>query len=315
MEGNYKRETDRERPLLDLNVRPDPETVSEISEIMAERYSFLSLTSIGESVMGKRIHMLSLGNGNAGKSVLYVGAHHGAEWITTLVLLRLVNEMCEYIKASKQPFGINLQMLLATRCIHIVPQLNPDGCDIQINGVRDEHILYERLQRMSGGDYSRWQANARGVDLNHNYNGGFLEYKRLEGENGIFPGPTRYSGEYPLSEPETAALAGFIRYENRLQGIITLHSAGEEIYYSSGGIVPDRSRSIGEKMAQLTGYRLSAPEGLSAYGGLTDWYIREFSRPSFTIECGTGENPIPETAYFPIYARLREMLMTFPMLL
>ena len=29
-------------------------------------------------------------------------------------------------------------------------------------------------------DFSHWQANARGVDLNHNYDSGFYEYKKIE---------------------------------------------------------------------------------------------------------------------------------------
>ena len=60
-----------------------------------------------------------------------------------------------------------------------------------------------RRRAVPDGDFTHWQANARGVDLNHNYDAGFLEYKQIEAEQGILGGgPTRYSGECPESEPE-----------------------------------------------------------------------------------------------------------------
>ena len=49
---------------------------------------------------------------------------------------------------------------------------------------------------MNGGseDFTRWQANVRGVDLNHNYDAGFDAYKQLEPSLGITGGgPTRQS--------------------------------------------------------------------------------------------------------------------------
>ncbi len=315
MTSEYRKKTDKSRALLDFATPADHSAVCEFIEIMAERYDFLSVTGIGESILSKKIHMITLGNERAEKSVLYVGCHHGAEWITTLLLLRFVNELCEYYKSSKQPFGINLQTLFSKRCLRIVPQLNPDGADLVINGLSEDNILYDRLYKMSGGDFSKWQANARGVDLNHNYDAGFLEYKALESENGIEPGPTRYSGECPLSEPETAALASLIKYDSSISMIMTLHSAGEEIYYSSGEKTPKGAERIAKILSRLSGYKLSKPEGLSSYGGLTDWFIESFDRPSFTVECGKGENPIGENKYFSIYAAIREMLMTAPLLI
>lgn len=306
---------DRERPLLDFARPADYRAVCEYIEIMISRYHFLSVNSIGETVLGKRINMLILGNERAEKSVLYVGAHHGMEWITTLILLRFINEFCEYCKASKQPFGVNLQTLLETRCIYIVPQLNADGVDLQINGADKENILYDRIMKMSGKDLLRWQANARGVDLNHNYDAGFYEYKKLEEEKGIVAGPTRYSGEHPFSEPETAYLSSFIRFTESLSMIMTFHSYGEEIYYSSGDACPAGGKRIAEKLSVLSGYKLSRPEGLASYGGLTDWYIKEFARPSFTIECGKDENPIHYGKYYSVYAPLREMLFRAPLLI
>ncbi len=306
---------DRDRPLLDLAVTCDYRTTTEFIDIMAERYPFLVVTSIGETILSKKIHMLTLGNENSDSCVLYVGSHHGCEWVTTQILLRFVNELCEYYKNAKQPFGINLQQMLSKRCLRIVPLLNADGVDIQINGVDKECLLYDRLKKMSRGDFSKWQANARGVDLNHNYDAGFNEYKILEIQNNITAGATRYSGEYPFSEPESGSLANYISFNDSVKMVMTLHASGEVIYYTSDGYAPPKAKEIAKKLSMLSGYELSAPNGLSAYGGLTDWFIKEFDRPSFTIECGEGYTPIPYTSYYNIYAGIREMLMLAPQLI
>lgn len=314
MSEKHKNIINKDKALLDFSLQCDYDTLTEFIDVLSARYDFLSVTSIGETVLSKKIYMLSLGNEKADKSVLYVGAHHGMEWITSLVLLRLVNELCEYYKNSKQPFGINLQTLFSNRCLKIVPMLNADGVDIHLNGVSPENVLYSRLMKMSGGDFSKWQANARGVDLNHNYNSGFCEYKKIEAKEGIFAGPTRYSGEYPLSEPESSALASYIKYDNTIEMILTLHSAGEVIYSGHNCGPFSKGEIIGKKLSSLSGYELSVPEGLSSYGGLTDWYTEVFKKTSFTIECGKGKNPIHQTKYFEIYAGVREMLMTAPVL-
>ena len=65
MADKYKSTINSERALLDFSVPADYRNVSEFIDIMANRYPFLSVTSIGESVLGKRIHMLSLGNAHA----------------------------------------------------------------------------------------------------------------------------------------------------------------------------------------------------------------------------------------------------------
>lgn len=313
MTRNVIKNTDRS--LLDFTYSADSDTVSEFISIMSDRYDFLSVVTIGESILGKPIRMVTLGDENAEKEILYVAAHHGTEWITSLILLRFINEYCEYYKATKQVFGINIGTLFATRCIHIVPQLNPDGADIQINGIDNSNPLYDRLMKISGGDFSHWNANARGVDLNHNFNAGFEEYKSLELNNSITAGATRFSGESPESEPETGAICNYLRFNEKIKMIMSFHSQGEVIYYTSGKNTPESSPKIARKLSKMSGYDVEVPTGLASYGGLSDWYINEFGKPAFTIECGRGENPIPPQKYFQIYAGIREMLFLAPLLI
>ncbi len=307
--------TDRSRPLLDLKIYPDYDTVREILDIFAGRYDFISVNSIGETMLGKSIYMVNIGSPEAEKELFYVGSHHGTEWMTTLVLLKFINEYGEYYKNASKAFGINIQKMFQSRCIHIVPLLNADGVDLHLRGVEEDCVLYDRLMRMSGGDFSKWQANARGVDLNHNYDSGFYEYKLLESTRGIEAGATRYSGTSPESEPETGAVANYLRFNEKIKMVLTLHSQGELIYYTSDGKCPEGAYSIAKQLQLLCGYTLDEPKGLSSYGGLTDWYIKAMGKPSFTIECGRGENPLPLPDFYKVYSDLRRLLFSAPLLI
>ena len=282
---------------------------------LADRYPFATLAYIGSSVLDRAIPILHIGRGE--RRVLYVGAHHAMEWITSLVLVKFLEELCQAIATRQRVCGIYPCDLLDGYTLSVLPMLNPDGVEYQIHGVGEENPLRERVLEMNDGsdDFSSWQANARGVDLNHNYNAGFAEYKKLEAENGIRKGaPTRYSGESPESEVEVAALCNWIRFSAPLRGVMTLHTQGEEIF---SPLCANRQESAitARRLSQLTGYRLSRAEGLAAYGGLSDWCAGELSIPAFTMECGRGKNPLPMRQLPFIYAAMRAALFLFPTIL
>ena len=279
-------------------------------------YPFFRMHTLGYSCGGRGIPMIRLGEESARRTVVYVGAHHGMEWITADILLRFLTEYCEALHRKQPLYSINPSYLFRTRMLCIIPMLNPDGVQLQQYGIGGFPNA-ERLIAMNHGstDFSRWQANGRGVDLNHNYNAGFAEYKVLERNSGILGGaPTRYSGEYPESEPESRALASYLRLDPTVGMILTLHTQGEEIYCTSGGQCPPRGREMAHRLAELSGYSVSEAVGMASYGGLTDWAIRELRCPSFTVECGRGVNPLPASDAFAIYRQLREMLFTAPLL-
>ncbi|MBQ9761247.1 MAG: M14 family metallocarboxypeptidase [Clostridia bacterium] len=285
----------------------DHKKILELATIFTERYPFLGFSYLGESLLGRGIPLFTVGSGK--KNLLYVGAHHGMEWITSVILLRFLNEFCELYRNDKSIYRTSLYRFCEQYTVNVIPMLNPDGVEYQIHGITEENPLFERLIKMNcGEDFSGWQANARGVDLNHNYDAEFAEYKR---ESGITEGaPTRYAGEFPESEPEVAQLCNWIRFHEDLRLILTLHTQGEEIYFDSRGKCPPASTAIARRISALSGYRLSHATGLASYGGLTDWCIEKLGLPAFTIECGRGKNPLPIANYFPIYATLREVLFT-----
>ena len=294
----------------------DHEALTEAISELCERFDFLSYNYLGNSILGRGIPLLTVGKG--AREVLYIGAHHGMEWITSLVLTRFLWELCDAYAKGHKPYRISLELLLQTHTLHVVPMLNPDGVEYQIHGVKEDNPLFDRLKTMNQGSesFSKWQANARGVDLNHNYDAGFSEYQIWQCKNGIGGGaPTRFCGETPESEPEVASLCNFIRFHDRLRGVMTLHTQGREIYYKSDGKAPRKASAVAQRLASLCGYRLAEASGPAAYGGLTDWCVRKLDLPSFTLECGKGVNPLPLSAFFSIYRDLRQALFCFPLLL
>lgn len=283
---------------------------------IAKEHAVVQYDVLTRSILGREIPLITLGKGK--KTVLYVGAHHGMEWITAAVLVDFIADYCRQCAKNSAPFGYRMSYMLEKRRILIVPMLNPDGVEYATHGVDDANPLYARVCKMNGGDdFSHWQANARGVDLNHNYDAGFLEYKSRESAAGVLNGaPTRYSGEYPESEPETAALCRLLRFHHEdLLGVLTLHTQGEEIFCSCGDTLSAKTLSVGRMLARLTGYTLAHPAGLAAFGGLTDWCIATLHRPSYTLECGKGENPLPIEQRPLIYEKLRRALFSFPFLI
>lgn len=277
---------------------------------LAARYPFFAVTTLGKSLVGRELPLITVGTGE--KSVLYVGSHHGMEWITSVLLLRYADEVGRLLSEGGKIFGVDAARLFEKRRVCIVPMLNPDGVELHLRGCDPRNPLTERLQGMSGGDFSRWQANGRGVDLNHNYNAGFDTYKAMESELGIFGGgPTRFSGAHPESEPETAALCAFVRSTD-IRLLLALHTQGGEIYADYNGYLPPRGALIARRMEAMSGYAVAKPETAASYGGCKDWFIAEFDRPGFTIECGKGVNPLPIGDAEVIYSVIRGILLNAP---
>lgn len=274
------------------------------------RYPFIETGTIGESVLGKNLYYLRLGTGP--RSVLYNAAHHALEWITSPVLMKFAED---YAKAYAlgQPIGsFSPTDMWNSVSIYIVPMVNPDGVDLVLDGLQPGNPYYNQLIRWNNGsaDFSRiWQANIRGVDLNHNYNAAWQVSKQAEQAMGITgPGPTRYSGPYAESEPESRAMVDFTRRLNpRL--VMAYHSQGEVIFWDFENLAPPEAETIGQQLSALSGYELAAPEGIASYAGYKDWYIQDFRRPGYTIEVGQGTNPLPITQLDRIYDDNLPMLL------
>ncbi len=286
---------------------PVEKTRDELAVRLCRRYPFLSRFEVGKSVLGRSIWGLKAGAGD--EAVLYAGAFHAQEWLTSLVLLRFAERLCQALDSGGQLAGIDCRRALLGRGVVIVPCVNPDGVEIALTGAQAAGDLTDEVLRISGGDLSTWNANARGVDINHNFDAGWHILRQLEQSRGIDgPSPRRFGGWSPASEPETQALTALCGRMN-FRSVLALHSQGEEIYWKYGDRTPPGAELMARVLAMSSGYELKTPSSIASHGGFKDWFIEKHGRPGFTVEMGKGKNPLPLDDLEPICERLEEMFM------
>lgn len=238
--------------------------------------------------------------------VLLCGAFHSMERLTAEILYRFLDDVCTKAEQD-EVFAKSIKSTGLT----IVPMINPDGVEISVNGVCTAHKYSELVSEslcVAQLPHTKWQANARGVDINHNFDAGYEKVKEKEKKIGITaPSPTRYGGKYAESEKETKALCDLCRQYEFLVAV-ALHTQGREIYYDFGENTPKESLSMANAMSALSGYKVSHPSDIAVGGGFKDWFIERFCRPAFTLEVGLGENPLDPRVAVTEYEKVSKML-------
>lgn len=296
--------------VVDTNIDYTYEIMERDIQGLKARYPFLEVGIAGKSVLGKNLYYIKLGNGP--NQVFYNGAHHALEWITSPLLMKFIENFSKAYVEERSIRGYDVRDIWDQSSIYIIPMVNPDGVDLVLNGLQPDNPYYNDLIRWNNGstNFSQvWQANIRGVDLNHNYNALWQRSKEAEAQYGITgPGPTRYSGPYPESEPESKTVADFTRNHN-FRLVLAYHSQGEVIYWNFQNMAPPVARRIGELFSQVSGYLLDVTYGIASYAGYKDWFIQEYRRPGYTIEVGRGRNPLPIQQFDKIYNDNEEMLL------
>lgn len=280
-------------------------------KLLCSEYPFLKPFSLGSSVCGKSLSCILWGDGE--RRIFLNGAHHGMEWITSLLLMYILEEFSRHYAAQTSLGNVQFKKLFHEITLAACPMVNPDGVELAVCGLGENlpPVVKTRLKSYNGGssDFSKWQANINGVDLNHNYNAAFEKGVFYQQRLGIYgPGPTRYSGSFPESEPESRAVADFTRSFHP-EIAVAYHTQGETIYYDFESQSTERGRRMAAAMAEISGYELDQTEGIASCSGYKDWVINEFNIPAFTIEAGLGENPLPLSQFDKIYRDNMNMLL------
>lgn len=310
----------------------DFDVFSQDLQMLQTDYSKLHTEVIGWSVMGKPIHAIRLGAGPI--RLHYNGAFHANEWITSMLLMRFVEECSAALYGQHEEEtdigdsrSVSLNSLMQESPIQegtamhaaelkdiftsqvslwVVPMVNPDGVDLSIHGISSNHPHYWQVKQWNMGSelFWHWKANIRGVDLNDQFPAHWDEEVSRRDASG--PGPRDYPGIAPLTEPEAKALADFTKRLD-FHAVFAFHTQGEEIYWNYRGYEPDQASMLAEQLAQASGY--AAIELTGSDAGYKDWFIQEFGRPGFTVEAGFGENPLPLQAAPDIYQKLKPLLL------
>lgn len=228
---------------------------------------------LGKSVDGREIRALRFGRGPEAV-VLYGGIHGGYEWNTVALAQSLVG----FFEAEPEevPAGVSL---------YIIPCLNPDG----LAAVSKEGALKEGppldASDLKGVETSIGRFNARGVDLNRNWDARWeptSQWRSVEVD----------AGSRPFSEPETRALRDFV-LSLKPAVVVSFHSAANGIYYSGKRDQWEPARRMAQLYSEASGYPIPQGRGLVGYRitGASGGYFYEQGIPEITIELAGRKSP------------------------
>jgi g-D-glutamyl-meso-diaminopimelate peptidase len=287
----------------------DSRRIGRLCAALGRRYPFLTHGSIGRSVMGRPLHVLTLGSGP--HRVLVSAAHHANEWITAPLLLRFVCELSAAAACDRRLAGEDVRALLRRATLSVVPAVNPDGIDLVTGALRRSPYAATARRIAAAAPAlpfpAGWKANIAGVDLNLQYPAGW-ELAKSKKLPIAAPAPRDYVGPAPLCAPEARALADYtVRYSPALT--LAYHSQGREIYWDYQGFAPPGAAARAAVFARLSGYAAVRTPADAAFAGYKDWFLDRFRRPGFTIEVGSGTNPLPPAQLDGIYGENLGLLL------
>ena len=280
------------------------ERTNEMILQLVQAYPELRSEVLTTSAFGRQLRTLTMGSGD--RQVLFTAAHHANEWITALVLLKFAEDLAQAAASNSRIYGIEARTILKAATIHLVPLVDPDGVDLVTGAIRPGTLAYETARSLSL-NYPQipfpegWKANLLGVDLNLQYPALWLRAREIKFSQGFTrPGPRDYVGRAPLSQLESRALAELTEQIDPAL-VLAYHTQGKVIYWQFQDIFVPGAQALAEEFARLSGYALEEVPEESSYAGYKDWFIQSFRRPGFTVEVGSGINPLPLSQFDEIY--------------
>lgn len=273
---------------------------------LVRRYPFIHLEQIGASVMGRPLYCAAMGTGQ--RQVFVNAAHHGNEWITTPILLKFLETWARNYALAPEGSEERQEAegMYGTATVYFVPLVNPDGADLVTGALSPEDSYYKQAQGLASYYPAipfpdGWKANIGGVDLNLQYPAGWERAREIKGAQGfVRPGPRDYVGAYPLSAPESRAVAEFTRGKD-FACTLSYHTQGEVIYWRYQNVFVPGAQALGEELSRVSGYALDEVPRESSFAGYKDWFIDVYRRPGYTVEAGRGQNPLPLADFPQLY--------------
>jgi murein tripeptide amidase MpaA len=279
------------------------EMITDMKELAAHYPELISYKEIGRSEYNRPIYAIKLGKGNA--NVFVNSSHHAREWITTNLSMDMIDEYATAYTNGDYLGKYNVRDILNKTTMWFVPMVNPDGVTLQQYGLsKFPSADHWKLINMNEGstDFKRWKANARGVDLNRQYDADWANIKNNTGK----PSWSNYKGTAPVNQAESKAIVNFTNQINP-EMAVAYHSSGEILYWNfhQTGSWYDRDHAYAKAIGNMTGYRLIYPGSNPSGGGFTDWFIIKYKRPGFTPELGNyaGNTHVPVSEYPAIWSQ------------
>ena len=272
--------------------------ISETNFIM-EKYSFVSVTGLCDSILGRTIPIISIGEGKT--NVFYIGGEFASDSLTPFLLMKFVRDISSLYSERASVFGFPVEYILKNYKFTVLPMLNPDGREYCIYGVDNANPIKDRLIAMNNGesDFKSWRGNARGVLLSCNYGVEETEYEL---------------------EQEVGSLCNYLKYGLTPDMIFVFSGSIEQkdqIYYADGEVENKSAIALSQMSSIKRSFRKTEkPELL-----LADWAIANLNCRAFSIELeilgrsgSISKNGLAEDLYFTKYAALRKLLFCSPLL-
>lgn len=288
-----------------------------LNKLLQKNKDKMTLNTIGLSLDNRKIYQVILGNSNSKKHFLVQAGIHGREYMTTYLVMKQLEYYLDYYYIGRYK-GIKYNDLFDKVAFHLLPLTNPDGVTISQSGIaklknkKYRNIIKKCYIDDMKSNYTtldfknyliRWKANARGVDLNRNFDAGFSEIKERDKASS-----ENYKGESAESEPETKAIVK-VTESYDFAGTISYHSSGSIIYWDyKDSLVKKESSIMADIAKNITGYSKALSddeyENVMA-GGYKDYASSKKDNPipSLTIEIGKEESPLDFSEFKDIFDR------------
>ena len=282
------------------------EMMEDIGQLGIKYPDLIQISSIGTSLDNRMIFQIVMGNPNASKAIYVQCATHAREWMNTWIMMKSL-EM--YLENWNQvlPNGETYGQIFNDCCIYFVPMVNPDGVTISqfgVQAINNEHLRNFCSIIGRDGDFTKWKANARGVDINRQYSVGWNS--KIDREQ---PWSANYNGVAPFTEPEAVAVRNALE-QRPFVAAITYHSMEGAIYWDLGqqGELRERTLALAAYCSSISGYRIS--DDCSALKGL-DYNYMIFAKgiPAVCIETGTVPCPLPYSQWNRLWNENQMMLV------
>lgn len=126
--------------IVPTNVSYNYSLMSQNLSTLNRTYPFLNIQTVGNSVLGKNIYVVKLGKGT--KKVFYSSSIHANEWITSVLLMKFIEDYCIAYNNNSRLYGYSVRRLFNSVSIYVMPMVNPDGVDLVTGNLNKSSLAY-----------------------------------------------------------------------------------------------------------------------------------------------------------------------------
>ena len=270
-----------------------PEKAKNLFDRIHGGYSVSEVRNAGKSWLSRDIICSALGHGS--KNVMIVGGFGGKDAFISSFLTDFSHELDDSFSLKGRISDFNISALCSKNRIYIIPMLNPDGIIVNNLGIYPDNPFYGRVMGMmkDSTDFSKWDANIRGVSVYGNFKNDWIKLKLTERSKGIFmTSPCGYYGEYPESELETSSLCSFSRrinpemvFELRRMENICIIPVGKES-------LKNKVNAVARIISEYTNIKVLTDDSY-VNGSFASWTSEDLDCMSFII--GITDEMTPES--------------------